>query len=253
MDWTSRPPVVASAVAGNARATAGALTTPRLRWALKAAAAAVLVTGAGMSHAAAVYSCSATTNGGGSSTIAFSAVGLGDTFKCGDKELTVNSFDFGGNTGQFKFDWTELGAAGYADDIFRVRLDFDRSLVGPEAGFFGYGLKILDASYHFDTVQLDSTVAPNANSSGSTSVQAAFAIGPTLTSLDGAPVGPVELLSPSEISVRNSWNVVERDLLNNFETSYIQAKEATPVSLPGTLSLVILGLVGVGAARRKQA
>jgi hypothetical protein len=146
----------------------------------------------------------------------------GDTITCGDKEFSVNSFNFG-NPGSIDFEWVEINPLpGYADDLFSANINFTPSLVGVKTGFFDYNLKILDPKYRFDSVQLDSTVAVNANSPGKTSVIKSITGGPTLFSLDGAPDGPVPFQTPSPITVRDTWNVVSKDVLTNIKDTYTQ-------------------------------
>lgn len=170
---------------------------------------------------------------GGFFSINFSAILAGDTITCGDKEFSINSFNFG-NPGSIDFEWVEINPLpGYADDLFSANINFTPSLVGVKTGFFDYNLKILDPKYRFDSVQLDSTVAVNANSPGKTSVIKSITGGPTLFSLDGAPDGPVPFQTPSPITVRDTWNVVNKDVLTNIKDTYTQEEVPGPLPLFG--------------------
>ena len=187
---------------------------------------------AGSAEAANAYACAPKipAGPGGIFSINFSAILAGDTITCGDKEFTVNSFNFG-NPGSIDFEWVEISPLpGFADDLFSANINFTPSIVGAKSGFFDYNLKILDPKYRFDSVQLDSTVAINATSPGATSVIKQITGGPTLVSLDGAQVGPIPFQTPSPITVRDTWNVSARDVLTNIKDTYTQ--ELVPAPLP---------------------
>ena len=193
---------------------------------------------AGSAQAANAYACAPKipAGPGGIFSINFSAILAGDTITCGDKEFTINSFNFG-NPGSIDFEWVEINSApGFADDLFSANINFTPSLVGVNAGFLDYNLKILNPKFRFDSVQLDSTVAINASSPGATSVIKAITAGPTLISLDGAQVGPIPFQTPSPITVRDTWNVSARDVLTNIKDTYTQAE------VPGPLPLLGVGL-----------
>jgi len=190
---------------------------------------------AGSAQAANAYACAPKipAGPGGFFSINFNDILAGDTITCGDKEFSVNSFNFG-NPGSIDFEWVEINPLpGYADDLFSANINFTPSLVGVKTGFFDYNLKILDPKYRFDSVQLDSTVAVNANSPGKTSVIKSITGGPTLFSLDGAPDGPVPFQTPSPITVRDTWNVVSKDVLTNIKDTYTQQEVPGPLPLLG--------------------
>ena len=190
---------------------------------------------AGSAQAANAYACAPKipAGPGGIFSINFSAILAGDTISCGDKEFTINSFNFG-NPGSIDFEWVEINPApGFADDLFSANINFTPSLVGVKAGFFDYNLKILDPKYRFDSVQLDSTVAINSSSPGATSVIKSVTGGPTLVSLDGAQVGPIPFQTPSPITVRDTWNVTARDVLTNIKDTYTQQEVPGPLPLFG--------------------
>jgi hypothetical protein len=196
---------------------------------------------AGGAQAANNYSCVPRTSGGpgGFVNLAFSAIGVGDTVSCADKKWTVNDFDFGGATGDIDFEWVQVDPApGYFDDLFSNDLHFTPSLVGLPGGtkgFFDYTLSITQPGWVFDTVQLDSTVAVNPNSLGDTTVVKEIVGGPTLTSTNGSQVGPISLAGGTSLTVRDSWNVAESDVLTNVKDTFTQ--------VPGPLPLL-----GAGAA-----
>ncbi len=162
------------------------------------------------------------------------AVAAGDTITCADKTWTVNSFNFAGNTGDIDFEWVEVGpvSGGFTDDLFTTDLHFSPSILGPSTGFFDYTLAINPTSgYHFDTVQLDSSVGILLGSPGQTIVKKVVTGGPTLTSIDGAPAGPLVFNTPSPITVRDTWNVAPEDTLTNVKDSFTQ-------TVPGPLPLL---------------
>jgi hypothetical protein len=190
---------------------------------------------AGAAQAANGYACAPKipAGPGGIFSINFSAILAGDTITCGDKEFTINSFNFN-NPGSIDFEWVEITPLpGFADDLFSANINFTPSIVGAKAGFLDYSLKILDPKYRFDSVQLDSTVAINATSPGATSVIKAITGGPTLVSLDGAQVGPIPFQTPSPITVRDTWNVSARDVLTNIKDTYTQEEVPAPLPLIG--------------------
>ncbi len=208
---------------------------PRLLLAASVVLGTSSLLSAGSAQAANAYACAPKIPGGtgGIFSINFSAILVGDTVTCGDKEFTVNSFNFG-NPGSIDFEWVEISPLpGYADDLFSANINFTPSIVGVKAGFFDYNLKILDPKYRFDSVQLDSTVAINATSPGKTSVIKAITAGPTLVSLDGAQVGPIPFQTPSPITVRDTWNVVSKDVLTNIKDTYTQEEVPGPLPLLG--------------------
>ena len=189
---------------------------------------------AGSAQAANAYSCAPKTSGGpgGFFSINFSAILAGDTITCGDKEFTVNSFNFG-NPGSIDFEWVEINPLpGFADDLFSTNINFAPSIVGAKSGFFDYNVKILNPKYRFDSVQLDSTVAIN-GTPGSTSVIKQVPAGPTLVSLDGGQVGPIPFQTPSPITVRDTWNVVSKDVLTNIKDTLTQEEVPGPLPLLG--------------------
>ena len=81
-------------------------------------------------------------------------------------------------------------------------------------------------------MQLDSTVAIN-RTPGATSVIKQITGGPTLVSLDGAQVGPIPFQTPSPITVRDTWNVVSKDVLTNIKDTYTQEEVPGPLPLLG--------------------
>ena len=196
---------------------------------------------AGGAQAANNYSCAprTTTGPGGFVNLAFSAIGIGDTVTCADKKFTVNSFDFGGNTGNINFEWVPVDPApGYVDDLFSTDINFAPSVVGPQTGFFDYTVQVTQPGWVFDTVQLDSTVAVNPTSPGVTSVIKEIRSGPLLTSINGAQVGPIPLAGVTSLSVRDTWSVAQGDVLTNVKDTFTQASD-----VPGPLPLL-----GAGAA-----
>ena len=207
---------------------------PRLVLATGVLLGAANLLSAGSAQAANAYKCAPKipSGPGGIFSINFSSILAGDTITCGDKEFTVNSFNFN-NPGSIDFEWVEISPLpGFADDLFSANINFAPSLVGVKAGFFDYNLKILDPKYRFDSVQLDSTVAIN-RTPGSTSVIKQITGGPTLVSLDGAQVGPIPFQTPSPITVRDTWNVVSKDVLTNIKDTYTQEEAPGPLPLLG--------------------
>lgn len=196
---------------------------------------------AGGAQAANNYNCLPRDTGGpgGFVNLAFSAIGVGDTVSCADKKWTVNDFDFGGATGDIDFEWVQVDPApGYLDDLFSNDIHFSPSIVGlpgGTTGFFDYTLSITQPGWGFDTVQLDTTVAINPNSSGDTTVVKEILGGPTLTSTNGAHVGPIYLGGGTSLTVRDTWNLAQGDVLSNVKDTFTQA--------PGPLPLL-----GAGAA-----
>ena len=213
-------------------------TIPRIAVAFSLLIGAGSLLSAGSAQAANAYACApkVPAGPGGIFSINFNAILAGDTITCGDKEFTINSFNFG-NPGSIDFEWVEINPLpGFADDLFSANINFTPSLVGivgGKTGFFDYNLKILDPKFRFDSVQLDSTVAVNVNSPGKTSVIKSIVSGPTLFSLDGAPDGPVAFQTPSPITVRDTWNVVNRDVLTNIKDTYTQEEVPSPLPLLG--------------------
>mgnify|MGYP006279682899 CR=1 FL=1 len=215
-------------------------------------AAAMVLAGAGCllsaggAQAANAYSCVPRTSGGtgGFVNLAFSAIGVGDTVSCADKQYTVNGFDFGGNRGDVTFEWTPVDPnPGYLDDLFSTDLRFSSPSVGPQTGFFDYSVKITDPSYYFNTVQLDSSVALSAKPNSDQTVVTKAITGPTgspvLKSMDGSRVGPIYLLPDNTlkaIQVRDSWTVAPGDGLTSVKDTFTQD---SPAPLP---------LLGAGAA-----
>lgn len=224
----------------------GAISKALLGTALLATAAGSLLSG-GVAQAANAYACAPAAVGadGGIFPINFSALLAGDTVTCADKQFTINSFNFG-NPGTATFEWAEiLPDPGYADDLFSVALNFTPSIVGVKTGFFDYSVQILDSNYIFSTVKLASTVAVNPSSPGVTSVISQIAVGPTLVSFDGAEIGPISFNTPSPLTQRLTWNVVQGDVLTNIKTTYTQESTQPPVtqdSVPGPLPLLGTGL-----------
>ena len=196
---------------------------------------------AGGAQAANNYSCAPRTVGGpgGFVNLAFSAIGVGDTVTCADKKWTINGFDFGGNTGDIDFEWVQVDPApGYFDDLFSNDIHFTPSIVGAaggSTGFFDYTIAITQPGWVFDTVQLDTTVAVNPGSPGDTKVFKEITGGPLLTSVNGSQVGPISLLGGTSLTVRDTWNVAQGDVLTNVKDTFTQA--------PGPLPLL-----GAGAA-----
>ena len=215
-------------------------------------AAAMVLAGAGSllsaggAQAANAYSCVPRTSGGpgGFVNLAFSAIGVGDTVTCADKQFTVNGFNFAGNSGDVNFEWTQVDPnPGYLYDLFSTDLRFSSSAVGPQTGFFDYTVKITDPSYYFNTVQLDSSVALSAKANSDQTVVTKAITGPTgspvLDSIDGSQVGPIYLLPDNTlktIQVRDSWTVAPGDVLTSVKDTFTQD---TPGPLP---------LLGAGAA-----
>ena len=195
---------------------------------------------AGSAQAANNYSCAprTPTGPGGFVNLAFSALGIGDTVTCADKQFTVNGFDFGGNTGNINFEWVQIDTApGYVDDLFSTDLNFSPSVVGPQTGFFDYTVQITQPGWVFDTVQLDSAVAVNPRSPGDTSVIKKIRSGPLLSSTNGAQVGPIPLAGVTSISVLDTWSVAQGDVLTNVKDTFTQASD-----VPGPLPLLGAGL-----------
>ena len=191
---------------------------------------------AGGAQAANNYSCvpRSTAGPGGFVNLAFSAIGVGDTVSCADKKFTVNGFDFGGNTGNINFEWVEVDPTpGYTDDLFSTDINFSPSVVGPQTGFFDYGVQVTQPGWVFNTVQLDSTVAVNPTSPGVTSVIKEIRSGPLLNSINGGQVGPIPLAGVTSLSVRDTWSVAQGDVLTNVKDTFTQASE-----VPGPLPLL---------------
>lgn len=215
--------------------SASALAKALLGAAVVLASAGSLVS-AGGAQAANNYSCAprAAAGPGGFVNLAFSAIGIGDTVTCADKTFTVNSFDFGGNTGNINFEWVPVDPApGYVDDLFSTDINFSPSIVGPQTGFFDYTVQITQPGWVFNTVQLDSAVAVNPRSPGDTSVIKEIRSGPLLNSINGAQVGPIPLAGVTSLSVRDTWSVAQGDVLTNVKDTFTQASE-----VPGPLPLL---------------
>lgn len=201
---------------------------------------------AGGAQAANNYNCAPRTAGGpgGFVNLAFSAIGVGDTVTCADKQFTVNSFDFGGTIGSIAFEWVQVDPEpGYLDDLFSTDLNFSSSAIGPQTGFFDYTVQIIDPTYYFNTVQLDSSVALNSRPNSDQTVVTKAITGPTgspvLNSIDGGQVGPIFLVPDNtikSIQVRDSWTVAPGDVLTSVKDTFTQD---TPGPLP---------LLGAGAA-----
>lgn len=201
---------------------------------------------AGGARAANHYGCAprSPAGPGGFVSVAFNAIGAGDTVNCADKQFTINSFNFGGNDGSIDFEWVQVDPdPGYLDDLFSTDLHFSSSVVGPQSGFFDYTVEITDPSYFFNTVQLDSSVALNSRPNSDQTIVTKAITGPTgspqLNSIDGAQVGPIFLLPDNtlkSIQVRDSWAVAPGDVLTSLKDTFTQD---TPGPLP---------LLGAGAA-----
>ncbi len=195
---------------------------------------------AGGAQAANNYSCVPRTVGGpgGFVNLAFSAIGVGDTVSCADKQWTINGFDFGGNIGDIDFEWVQVDPRpGYSDDLFSQDLHFSPSIIGPQTGFFDYTLQITQPGWAFDSVQFDSAVAVNPISPGSTTVIKAITGGPTLTSTDGGHVGPISLAGGTSLTAHDSWIVAQGDVVSHVKDTYSQRPD-----VPGPLPLVGAGM-----------
>ena len=240
---------------GPCLAKTSAWTTSILPKALLASAMLLAGSGSMLSAGAAraaAYTCVPRTSAGpgGFVNLKFTgsgAIARGDTVSCADKTWTINDFNFGtnpstgnSNTGDIDFEWVEIGApaGGYSDDLFTTDLHFSPSLLGtgpttaPTTGFFDYSLAINPSSgYHFDTIQLDTSVGVLVGSPGSTIVTKAVSGGPTLVSTNGVPAGPIFFNTPSPITVRDTWTLAPGDTLTNVKDSFTQA-------VPGPLPLL---------------
>jgi hypothetical protein len=196
----------------------------------------------GSAQAANAYRCSPTIEDPDVSNVSlsFKAILAGDTITCGDKQWTLNSYNFGSNAGSIEFEWIQADPSpGYTDDLFSTNINFKPSLVGKSSGlttgFLDYNLSILDPTWHFQSAQLDSTVAIHPKSPGQTTVTKTITGGPTLTSSDGSQITINPVVLPSTIHVRDSWIVQPKDVLSNIKDTYVQ-------HAPGPLPLLGAGL-----------
>ena len=221
------------------------LTIPKVLMAVALAGGSAPILFAGLAEAAPTsptdYSCNPLTTGGsgGFRSIAFGDFFVGDTITCADKKFTVQSFDFGGTTGDVEFEWTETPPAGFVNDFFSVDIDFSPVAFGGQVGHFEYKLEISDPNYAYDTIQLDSNVAVGSGGGTplNTEVKKIVNGATTLTSINGAQVGPIALPYASPIIVRDEWQVGATDTLDNIKDTVTQRNE-----VPGPLPLMGAGM-----------
>ena len=217
-------------------------TIPRLALATGVLLGAANLLSAGSARAANAYQCAPTGEDADVSSVSlsFKTILAGDKITCGDKQWTINSYNFGSNAGNITFEWVQSDPnPGYYDDLFSANINFQPSIVGKSSGittgFLDYNLSILDPTWHFASAQLDSTVAVNSKSPGQTTVTKAITGGPTLTSSDGSQTGINSLVLPSTIHVRDTWIVQPKDVLSDIKDTYVQ-------HAPGPLPLLGAGL-----------
>lgn len=178
----------------------------------------------------------------GSSLTCPSDITLGDKFfsdfvwEVTDGDGTSNIF------GTVEFKWDELGAPGFADDIWTVDVDLNEgggNVVGPASGFFSYRIDILSPEgdgWQFNTVSHDSNWLNGA--SLSTKVVDYDGGTQTLISENGNPDGPLSI-GGKYVLVTDTWSVDgSLDVLDSFTNTFTQKSE-----VPGPLPLL-----GAGAA-----
>jgi len=143
--------------------------------------------------------------------------------------------------GDIEFKWDQLGAPGFADDIWTVDVDFnegDGNVVGPASGTFSYLVSIIDplgAGWRFNTVSHDSDWLNGVSLSTKLVDYEGGSV--ELTSANGNPDGPVAI-GGKVIAVTDTWSVEADGVIDSFSNTYTQTSE-----VPGPLPLL-----GAGAA-----
>jgi hypothetical protein len=160
----------------------------------------------------------------------------------GDKNLTNFSFIpaipvAGPPTGTFSFIYDDFGAPGLSlEDLYSTLVTFDPTIPEPSTGSYSYDLAITAPGWTFGSVELDTDHTGTGqmvkkvvkDSTGSIILA-------TLDSLNGDPVGPVDI-SGTSIKVTDSWALdPATGTISSISNSYTQV----PAPLP---------LLGVGAA-----
>ena len=195
---------------------------------------------AGSAQAATNYFCDPRITGGsgGFKNLSFSVIAIGDTVTCADKKFTVSSFNFASTTGTAVFEWVENAPIGYKNDLFSLDLQFAPSATPGQNGFFEYTVDILDPTYGFESVQLDSTVTlPLPPTPPNVTVTKLVDNTPILTSINGAQIGPIVFTQPSPITVRDTWTVGAGSTLSSIKDTLTQRNE-----VPGPLPLMGAGM-----------
>jgi hypothetical protein len=196
--------------------------------------------GAGSAQAATDYTCAPRITGGsgGFKDLSFSAILIGDTVTCADKKFTVLGFDFANTTGTAVFEWVENAPIGYVNDLFSLDLQFAPSATAGQNGFFEYQVEILDPTYGFESVQLDSTVTlPLPPTPPNVTVTKLVDNTPILTSINGAQIGPILFTEPSPITVRDEWTVGTNSTLSSIKDTLTQRNQ-----VPGPLPVLGAGM-----------
>lgn len=169
-------------------------------------------------------------------------------WKLGDKIFKM--IDFGtlgavdGASGLLSFIWNDFPALGVTpNDNWNVLVDFIPSVPPPLTGYYKYELDVDTANYPgytFKDVELDvnhSGVGQEVTKTIVKSTDPSVVLN-TLVSMNGAPVGPVDILPPGQthITVTDSW-------VSNPDTGRISSISNVYTQVPAPLPLLGVGAV----------
>jgi len=160
----------------------------------------------------------------------------------GDKRFKLTAIDPGTSSGVLSFNWLDPdnGTTTYANDAWDTTVVFDpvgTGIAAPATGTLDYTLQVVDpglsAGWHFSSAEIDSDVVDTVDPS-QTTVKKTINNGANilLTSTDGSIDGPVPI-GGTLITVNDTWNVGQGDLLKSFNNHYTQSDVPGPLPLLG--------------------